>query len=56
MTIDSGMTYMAVPHYVKEIMTKNNVGVDQECDPGTQLGNITLVIGGEPYHMTPSDW
>jgi len=56
MTIDSGLTYMGVPTYINDIMNKNKIGVSGECDPGTQLGNITLVIGGDNYHMTPSDW
>ena len=46
MTIDSGLSYMVIPPYVKQTMDKNNILVSTNCDPKTQLGNITLVIGG----------
>jgi len=56
MTIDSGFTYMGIPKYMNDYMVKNNLGQSGPCDPQKQFGNITLVIGGEKYHMPPSDW
>lgn len=56
MTIDSGLTYMGVPKYLNTVMKQKGIGQSGWCDPKTQLGNITLVIGGEKYHQPPSDW
>lgn len=50
LAIDSGLTYMGFPHDMMQIMKAKNLGQSGECDPVKQLGNITLVIGGEKFH------
>lgn len=56
MTIDSGLTYMVASPAMYQIMENNNIVNPQECDPKTQIGNLTLVIKGDQYVMPPSDW
>ena len=56
MTIDSGLTYVAMPPFMKKAMNDNHLMVNSVCDAKTQFGNITLVIGGKNYDMAPMDY
>ena len=50
--IDSGLTYMIVPLYAKDIMVSHKIPVADAvfpCKHKEQYGNIELVIGGTKY-------
>ena len=56
LTIDSGTSYMLVPPSLKKQMTDQGLGVRKECDPLTQLGDITFVLNGKHFAVPPTDY
>lgn len=56
--LDSGSTYMSVPKYAAAIIKEHEFPLEGQSLPcgAERLGNITLVISGIHFNLTPDDW
>ena len=58
-TFDSGTSLMSVPTFAFHALAQHKVPTAHtfvECSSKAQFGDLSLVIGGKDYNLTPDEW
>jgi hypothetical protein len=58
-TFDSGTSLMSVPTFAFHALAQHKVPTAHtfvECTSKAQFGDLSLVIGGKDYNLTPDEW